>query len=249
MRQTNIYAYYAFGFNYGLLKMMRFKGASKSLVIRRINLLFREIDDLKIPVTKLVAKPLEEMRDNLKASEDDKIDDNAALQLKDILEKIDATLDAELKLKNIYQLTEKRFELNKLLKDPGSLLSTTAFEALPSSTARDFRLACRQIAYGMATSSAFHMMRAVEAEVKRLYFAYKKTKRLAQPMWAAMIQQLRVKRNPKPTDKLLDHLDSMRKHFRNPTQHPDVFYSIDEAQDLLNQTIVAMNMIFSELPD
>ena len=53
---------------------------------------------------------------------------------------------------------------------------------------------------------------------------------------------------PKPSSKLLDHLDGMRVHFRNPTLHPEAFYTIDGAQDLLNQTITAINMIASELP-
>lgn len=81
-----------------------------------------------------------------------------------------------------------------------------------------------------------------------LYNAFKKRDRLKNPMWGSIIKELRGKRNPKPSDKLLDHLDGMRVHFRNPTQHPDVFYNIDEAQDLLNQTMTAINMIAAELP-
>lgn len=67
-------------------------------------------------------------------------------------------------------------------------------------------------------------------------------------MWGPMTAQLRDKRAPKPSTKLLAHLDGMRIHFRNPTQHPDAFYTMDEAQDLLNQTISAINMIAAELP-
>jgi hypothetical protein len=46
----------------------------------------------------------------------------------------------------------------------------------------------------------------------------------------------------------MSHLDGIRVHFRNPTQHPEAFYTLDEAQDLLNQTITAVNMIHRELP-
>ncbi len=91
-------------------------------------------------------------------------------------------------------------------------------------------------------------MRMLEEQVKQLYLAYKKTKRLERPMWGPMTEELRKKRSPKPTDKLLDHLDSMRVHFRNPTQHPTAFYTMDEAQDLLNQTISAVNRIYAEMP-
>jgi hypothetical protein len=91
-------------------------------------------------------------------------------------------------------------------------------------------------------------MRTLEEQVKVLYFAFKKTKRLAKPMWGPMTAELRAKKAPKPSEKLLAHLDGMRIHFRNPTQHPDLFYTLDEAEDLLNQTIVAMGMICAELP-
>jgi len=62
-----------------------------------------------------------------------------------------------------------------------------------------------------------------------------------------MTEELRRKNKPRPTIKLLDHLDSMRRNFRNPTQHPELFYTMDEAQDLLSHTIGAMNMICREL--
>ncbi len=35
----------------------------------------------------------------------------------------------------------------------------------------------------------------------------------------------------------------IRKNYRNPTQHPEKFYTTDEAQDLLNSSIVAINSI------
>ena len=68
-------------------------------------------------------------------------------------------------------------------------------------------------------------------------------------MWGPMVEKLRSKNQPKPSSDLLDHLDLIRKNYRNPTQHPDKFYSIDEAQDLLNSTIVAINMISKSIED
>ena len=126
-------------------------------------------------------------------------------------------------------------------------MANKVYDNLNDQTKKDFDLACTQIALNLPTGAAFHLMRALEEQVKVLYFHFKRTNRLRNPMWRPMLQQLRNKRNPKPTDKLLDLLDGVRLHYRNPTQHPDMFYTIDEAQDLLNQTISAINLISTEI--
>jgi hypothetical protein len=118
---------------------------------------------------------------------------------------------------------------------------------LSDNAKQDYHFACAQIALSQPTAAAFHLMRALEDEVKNMYFCFKKTNRLEKPMWGPMISQLRAKRAPRPSEKLLNHLDWMRIHFRNPTQHPDLFYTMDEAQDLLNHTIIASNMIAAEV--
>jgi len=38
-----------------------------------------------------------------------------------------------------------------------------------------------------------------------------------------------------------DHLDHIRRSFRNPTQHPDKIYDIQEAQDLFGLCVDAVN--------
>ena len=137
--------------------------------------------------------------------------------------------------------------MEKLLENPQSLLAKNIYNQLSDNAKKDFNLACIQIAYNQPTAAAFHLMRALEDQIRILYYHFKRTNRMTNPMWGPIINQLRNKRNPKPTVKLLDLLDSMRIHYRNPTQHPDLFYTLDDAQDLLNQTISAINMIRSEI--
>lgn len=248
MKSRSIYGYYAFGYNYSLL-CRRGPKARRETIVNSLKGLIENFDRLVLPVTKKVASRLIELTDELDGSKDDIIGEIAWRKIKLELDKIDPALDAELQLRKAYVLTEKRFELDKLLNKPGDLLGGGLFDKLASVTARDYRLACRQIALNQSTSAAFHLMRALESEVKVLYFAFKKTKRLEKPMWGPMTQQLRQKKSkPKPSEILLDHLDSMRSHFRNPTQHPDKFYDIEEAQDLLSQTITAIRMIHDEIP-
>ena len=248
MEQRTIYEYYAFGFNYGVLKEAINERSPTVRAKEFIRTLLQELDKLKLPVTSIVANPLNDIFEELKKSKEEKLGNDLFKRTNDALEKIDAAMDAELQLKKVYVLTEKRYDLEKLLQHPDDLLGGDVFDHLSRHGAKDFRIACRQVALAQATSAAFHLMRSLEAEVKSLYFAFKKTNRLEKPMWGLMTQQLRAKKKPKPSAKLLDHLDGMRNHFRNPTQHPEAFYTMDEAQDLLNQTITAMNMIHAELP-
>ena len=41
----------------------------------------------------------------------------------------------------------------------------------------------------------------------------------------------KIKKN-KPNKVILSSLDLVRESYRNPTQHPEAFYTIDEAQNL-----------------
>ncbi len=51
-------------------------------------------------------------------------------------------------------------------------------------------------------------------------------------MWGPMIISLRKRKKSRPPDVLLNNLDNIRVSFRNPTQHPEKIYDIQEAQDL-----------------
>jgi hypothetical protein len=45
----------------------------------------------------------------------------------------------------------------------------------------------------------------------------------------------------KGDETLLNNLDDVRMHFRNPTQHPEKTYDIEEAQDLWGRCVDATN--------
>lgn len=248
MIKTKIFEYYAFGFDYGLLKADGLEGLEKKTAKRNAKNFFDSIDLLDLKVTQNACKKLLEITKELdKLNESDVVSPDLAQKIKNEVNRIDLVLDSELQLKVAYQLTDKKYSLIKLLDDQEKLLGKDVYSQLEDIARKDFDLACTQIALNQPTAAAFHLMRSLEHQIKVLYYAFKKTGRLAKPMWGPMISQLRSKRNPKPTTKLLDYLDSIRVHYRNPTQHPELFYTIDEAQDLLNQTISALNMIQAEL--
>jgi hypothetical protein len=246
MKNTDIFNYYGFGFDYALLKAVGLKGRLNSKGRELLVLFFEGVEELEIPVTSKVSEDLWELFDTIPEN-DEVMAEDLVKKIEAEIAKIDPALDAELRLKEAFILTEKRFPLKSLTIEPKKLLGDNVFESLSDTSRKDFSFACIQVALNQPTASAFHLMRALEAEVKKLYFEFKKTNRMDKPMWGPMIRELRNKRSPKPSEKSLDSLDGIRVHFRNPTQHPDAFYSIDEAQDLLNQTITAINMIHREI--
>lgn len=248
MQKFQIYRYYAFGYNYNNLRRLGMEGYTIEDGVKLLSEFLGYLDELDLQVTKGIAKELIDLLGVLRGSKESHVSAEQVKIVKATVERLDPTLDSELSLRYGYTLTKKRYPLDSLLYKPQDLLNEKTIASLSGTTRKDFWAACRAIAFNQPTSAAFHLMRALEAQVKVLYFAFKKTKRLAKPMWGPMTAQLREKRAPKPSEKLLTHLDSMRIHFRNPTQHPDAFYTMDEVQDLLNQTIAAINMITSELP-
>ena len=61
-------------------------------------------------------------------------------------------------------------------------------------------------------------------------------------MWGPILTALRTIRRP-PPPALIVNLDDIRVSFRNPTQHPDKVYDIDEAQDVFIRCIGAVNQM------
>ena len=60
--------------------------------------------------------------------------------------------------------------------------------------------------------------------------------------WGPLIVDLKAKsRSPKPDAALLAHLDHLRERFRNPTDHPDKTYDIEEAEDLVHLVVDVIN--------
>ncbi|NQT93581.1 MAG: hypothetical protein HQ559_12550 [Lentisphaerae bacterium] len=82
---------------------------------------------------------------------------------------------------------------------------------------------------------------------KELYAHFIKRRPDRRLMWHGMVEELGKSQCNKPCSELLDHLDMIRKNFRNPTQHPEKIYDIDEAQDLFGNCISALHMIIKEI--
>lgn len=168
--------------------------------------------------------------------------ESQANRLTRIMSSVQKTLRAESSEKYAFVTSPKRWDVERLLSDPGSLFGQEVFEHLDPIAAFDFEEACKCIAFERSTAAVFHLMRGTEAVLRTLYCDIVKQKRLPKEkrMWGPMIERLGARSKP-PPKALLDNLDAIRFNFRNPTQHPDEIYTIDKAQDLLGLTIPAVN--------
>lgn len=254
MKRKTIFSYFAFGYNYRLLRTMdegdSIHGDSNSTA-SRIDELFSWLDEHDLKVTKGVAWDLQQIRTELDSLPTEaKLTKELIRKVKDAVTKLDATLDAELQLRDAYIITPKRYDVERLMDRPSELLAKDVFRRLSDKAKRDFSLGCQCIAFTQPTSAAFHFLRATEEMLRELYCSLvPKKNRPVVLLWAPMVEAMRAKRGKKPKGELLDHLDLIRRNYRNPTQHPELFYDLDGAQDLLSNCASALNMICAVLPD
>lgn len=144
-----------------------------------------------------------------------------------------------------YVASDKRYTVQKLTEDISSLMAENVFGTLPEIAQIDFREAGKCIAYELPTSAAFHLMRGTEAVVRHYYFTKVRRNRINKPyLWGPMTDHLKTKRTP---DGLIESLDNIRRNYRNPTQHPDKVYDLDEAQDLLSLSLDVTNRMMRDI--
>jgi hypothetical protein len=62
-----------------------------------------------------------------------------------------------------------------------------------------------------------------------------------------MVQHLKNRRALRGDESLINNLDDIRLHFRNPTQHPEKVYDIEEVQDLWGRCVDAINRMAKHL--
>jgi len=192
---------------------------------------FDQLQDFGLPVTERAAYELAQFRDEIAKSDDDHtLSSDEARRLGDVMNDVRKTCEAEAKGKVAFIVTDKRIDVRKLLSDVRGLMAPDVFDSLPDIAQYDLMEAGKCIAFERPTAGAFHLLRATEAVLRHFYCSVVHRNR-AELMWGPMVKSLRERRSP-PASELLDNLDNIRRSFRNPTQHPDKIYDIQEVQDL-----------------
>lgn len=161
-------------------------------------------------------------------------------ELKEITKDIRNILFAESSGAYAYIVTDKRIAARKLMEEVHSLMSPGVFASIPDIAKFDFSQSGRCIAFELPTSAAFHLLRGTEAVLKQLYYKKVKRNRIKPLTWGGMTNDLKTKSNPPPAD-LIANLDNIRVTYRNPTQHPEKIYDIEEVQDLFSLCVEITN--------
>lgn len=225
-----------------------FKKGHLTSVVRSLRL---GLEWSEMHVTRRIVQPICDMVDELEkeataaeSGADDKpedpnyrenryLTDDEANRIKEHATILQATIFAESAGKVAYIATDRRYTIKALTEDIGSIFGEGVFDKIPDIAKYDFEQAGLALAYDLPTAAAFHLMRGAEACLRYFYERIQRQNRIKEPrLWKAMTDHL-AKRSSPPPKVLLDALDNVRANFRNPTQHPEKVYDMDEAQDLM----------------
>lgn len=247
MKIDTSYRFIAIGLAVRLLKHITGKEPA-SFVTRHIDGLVVQLEAVNFQVSLAGLSELKQINEELKeVKKHKKLSEQMVSQISREMTLAEKVIHAEAKTKNVYTLPERRFNSDFLLNHPQNILREGVFEKLSDTAKVDIKSACRCVLFGEATAAAFHILRASEEILKQYYFHHKKHNRLEKPMWGPMTTELRNKRRNKPSDVILDSLDLVRISYRNPTQHPNAVYDIDEVQDLFGVCVDLINKMANEL--
>lgn len=252
MIPRSIYSYYKFGTSVRYLqdsKMGYRIGDEKSpFVLGNLVRFFSSLGELNLEVTKRAVSRLEDILEEFrKAEKGARLTVEQASRLKKLMNETRITLEAELQGFRAYFTTPKRLDIKRLIDDVASLFSPGTFDKLPSIARYDFAEAGKCIVFDRPTAAAFHMLRATEA-VLRAFYCILVHQRRCDLMWGPMVNDLRKRRKGAPHKVLLDNLDNIRRSFRNPTQHPEAIYNIEEVQDLWGLCVDPVSRMAKILP-
>ena len=244
MQSVPVYGFWWFGSNVRFLQDAR-EGQNihgRGYMLANIESLFKRLNDLELRVTSRAAGPLRKIEAELKeAPTDAKLTSAQANKLSKAVSDLRQTMEAELKGISAYTVSPKRLDIEKLISDVSSLLAPGAFASLTETAQYDLSEAAKCIAFERPTASAFHLMRATEEMLRRYYCHFVRRDRMSPMLWHSMVVALQKHRRAKTNDVLHRNLDNIRLSFRNPTQHPDKVYDIQEVQDLFGLCIDVIN--------
>jgi len=220
----------------------------ENYVLPNIKMLLGLLEKFELTVSQRAAWQLVQLRDELAESASDaKLTAEQASRLTEIMNTVEKTLLAETGGKVAFIVVDKRYDVNKLLSDVPALLAPGVFHSLPDIAQYDLMEAGKCIAFERPTAAAFHLLRGTEAMLRLLYCATVKKERVKPLCWGPMVESLRKRKTKPPPAALLDNLDNIRRSFRNPTQHPEKIYDIQEVQDLFGLCVDALDRMVSFL--
>jgi hypothetical protein len=216
-------------------------------ILQNIARFLENLDELGLMVTKRAASKLRQVFQDLEKSEGERLSREQASELGSVMRTLKHTVDAEMAGMFAFITTSKRLDIERLLDNIAELFAPGVFSEFSDIARLDFMDAGRCIAFELPTAAAFHTLRATEANLRHYYMRMVRQQRVKSQMWGPIVQDLQKRRRSRKYATLNNHLDNIRLSFRNPTQHPEKVYDIQEAQDLMALSIDANNRMFKIL--
>lgn len=258
MNQVSLYNYYSFGFNYYIL-MHDSKNKTVVNLVKDLTTYATFISDLDLKVTQSILK-MNGWEDNMETLEklntgtikNEIVEESLYEKIIALIKKADATLDAELEIRKAYLLNDKRISIDKLTNKIDSIFSSDTFLHLPDVARFDFIESGNCLAFDRNTASAFHSLRGTE-DVLKFYFTSLTGRTATESQtWGNFHTEIENGITngqiiPHPPKELMLNLNSLRIFYRNKTQHPQLIYNSDEAQDLMFNCIKCVNEMVKDL--
>ena len=243
------YTHIKIGLTLRLLRNLGIKD-KKEIVIECIDELKKDLEycGFEVSIAGITSISFYKMEQEVNALEDgNDIGDILRNKLETEFATLESIVFAEALTKKIYVIPKRRFNSDYLMSQPDKLFKEGVYTKLSELARHDIASSCRCLLLGEATASAFHILRATEEVLKSYYLVHRKQKRLKNPMWGPMVDQLEAKKKNPPPETLLRSLDLIRTAYRNPTQHPESIYEIDGAQDLFGVCLDVLSKMAEEL--
>jgi hypothetical protein len=169
-----------------------------------------------------------------KAQDKERIDTESLRIIKERANQLWNFLFEESSRKSLFQIEEKRLNINWLIENIHNFFADGVFEKLPKTAKADFRSAGTCIAFQQPTAAAFHVLRALE-EVLVSYFSTIVGREPDNMTWGQIISHPDFE--AKAPALLSQNLKMIKDNYRNPTSHSgrnrSKVYSISETESLL----------------
>lgn len=200
-------------------------------LINNIDRLLAGFQNYAMPVSDRAAAGIKNLKEELKKYEpDQKLTTEKAAEIKKLASDLRNTIGAEALGIYVFMVGEKFYQVDKLLNCMEELIGRSVYQKMPEVARFDFDEAGKCIAFERPTASAFHMLRGTEDVLKHFYLSAVKRGRLKVLTMGSMSKHLKERKIPGCD--FLGVLDIIRTTFRNPTQHPEKIYSMEETQRL-----------------
>lgn len=236
MEIENPYKFIAIGL--GIRALMHCVGFGRQFLIQEAEKLIANIKNVGFPVSSIGTLELETLVEELKKPQSSTLNPEESKELNAIMIRLEKMVWAEAKTKSIFIVSEKKYSLDMLLNHPEDMFQEGIFSSLNDLARYDFTEGLLCFVCSRPTACSFHVLRSMEGILKDVYFKKtKKSEREKYPMLGNMIKGLRSK---KIDQILLDRLDYIRLNYRNPTDHPQDVYTIDDAGNIIGICVEVM---------